>query len=359
MTYLKGLYIILCKSDKLRSRTMKIKAFTLALSIFVILFVVVSCVSLPFDTSEDPSSPGTSSGDPLNPSSEETLQPESGEPSTEPPSGDISSGEESEPPSEEPSQIEIDLPYKTFEGLTISNLGVSEYDEYFQNSMFIGNSIMVHFYNFISSQRASNPKFLGKCAIFSSSNFSSLEDSKPVTESSWHPTYQKVKMNSADAVEVSGVDTVYISVMALNELSLHSGDKVQGTYNTTIKLIESVRQKNPDVAIVILSNTYMVYNFNDYPSLNNGNISSLNNKVLDYCNENGIDFIDVSTFLMDGNVLADKYCRDYEKTASNNGCHLTTEAYCFWAATLRNYAYLKGINAWENPESMPLYTRNS
>jgi len=348
---------------------MKIKIFTLIMSVIVISLTIVSCVSLPIEDQSDPSlsnqDNNSASGNISEPentaeeSSEVTTDESSA--SADPSSDESSSEDESsadESSAEESSQVTLDLPYPTLDGITMETLTSSEYDEYFENSMFIGNSIMVHFYNFNTQMRSKYPGFLGSSKFFASSNFSALEDSKAVSEDSWHPKYSGTKSNSADAVAASGVDTVYLSVMALNELALHNMETcVNDTYNTTVNLINSMKTKSPNVRIVILSNTYMVYNYNSYGKLNNANISALNNKILEYCNNNGIDYIDVSTFLMNGNVLADNYCRDYE-IGSGNGCHLKNDAYSLWTATLRNYAYLKQNNAWINPESMPSYTKN-
>ncbi|MDD4125739.1 MAG: hypothetical protein PHW77_08475 [Eubacteriales bacterium] len=353
---------------------MRVKIFTLIMSVIVILLTIVSCVSLPIENESDPSlsksesnstsdnisEPNSSQDESPDGSSEES--PDSTEPSSDDSSDEDSSEDESsddESSADESSQISLQLPYETLDGITFSTLTSSVYDEYFTDSIFIGNSIMVHFYNFYSQKRSKYPGFLGGSKFFASSNFSSLEDSKAVSDGSWHPKYGGTKMNSADAVAESGVSTVYLSVMALNEIALHNtATCVDDTFNTTINLINSIKAKSPNVNIVILSNTYMVYNHNSYGRLNNGNISALNNKMLEYCNTNGLDFIDVSTFLMNGNVLADKYCTDYQVGEGYNGCHLTNDAYSLWTATLRNYAYLKQNNAWTNPEFMPSYTKN-
>ncbi|NLN55562.1 MAG: hypothetical protein GX148_04580 [Clostridiales bacterium] len=338
---------------------MKIKVFAIILSIIVIVLAIVSCIKLPMEnTSEDPLSKPDDTSTSDNLSEPDTVSDTSAEDSS---TADTSIPDESseETVSEESSQVVIELPYPVLDGVTYANLAASEYDKFFENSMFVGNSVMVHFYNFYSSKKSKISGFLGGSKFFAVGNYSALEDAKPVSENSWHPKYQNEKMKCADAVSQSGVKRVFLSLMALNEIAIHDQETcVDDNLQTTINLINSIKQKNPDAEVVILSNTYMVYNFNSYPKLNNGNISALNNKMLEYCNQNGIDFIDLSTFLMDGNVLADKYCKDAAREGDNKGCHLTNEAYALWTATLRNYACLKLNNAWTNPASMPTYTKN-
>ena len=382
---------------------MKLKIFTALLSVLVIALTIVSCVSLPLETSHeessritDPShgessakersSPEESSADTPALSGEEPVSDEpsqsvpSEEPSDEPPSEEPS---REEPSKEEPSQPPAEessaeaskeetsapageyalipdvegIPYTTYEGITEKSIKASEYDAYYRDSMFIGLSIFVHFTNYKKDMTKKYPDFLGNAIIFARSNFSAYNNFryKPSDEDSVHPLYKGEKMTCEDAVKASGVKTVYLSIMALNELGIYSSNCVDRTYETTVKLINAIKEKSPAVNIVILSNTYMVYDFNNYKNLNNANISALNNKVLEYCNANGMDFIDVSTMLMDGNVLADKYCRDAH---SGSGCHLNNDGFAIWTAVLRNYAFLKQKGLYKNPASMPTYTKN-
>ena len=269
---------------------------------------------------------------------------------------DISEPELSEPVSSEP-EPEPELPYPTYKGLTKSKIGSSELDSYFNDSMFIGLSVFVHFQVFTKTMRTVYPDFFGSSIIFARSNFSAYNNFhyKPSDEDSVHPLYKGEKMTCEDAVKASGVKRVYLSIMALNELGIYGSNCVERTYESTVKLINAIKAKSPSVEIVIMSNTYMVYDFNNYKNLNNGNISALNNMVLDYCNANGMDYIDVSTMLMDGNVLADKYCRDAH---SGSGCHLNNDGFAIWTAVLRNYAFLKQKGLYKNPAVMPTYTKN-
>ena len=387
---------------------MKLKIFTVLLSVLVIALTIVSCVSLPLETSYEESSAKTDpshgessaetqslpeessannpvssdegpvSGEPSQsvPSEEPTQsvpseEPSHDEPSKEEPSKEESSQSPAEESSAEASKEETSapsgeyalipdvegIPYTTYEGITEKSIKASEYDAYFQDSMFIGLSIFVHFTNYKKDMTKKYPDFLGNAIIFARSNFSAYNNFryKPTDEDSVHPLYKGEKMTCEDAVKASGVKTVYLSIMALNELGIYSSNCVERTYETTVRLINAIKEKSPAVNIVILSNTYMVYDFNNYKNLNNANISALNNKVLEYCNANGMDFVDVSTMLMDGNVLADKYCRDAH---SGSGCHLNNDGFAIWTAVFRNYAFLKQKGLYKNPASMPTYTKN-
>lgn len=343
------------------------------LSLFVTLVLIVSVftgcgvdIPLPSVSSGLSESSIPESSDPKQNESSDQDSLSENEPSSDP------VPQESEPvsepePSSEPSDVSEpvsditnpELPYASINLLKYSDIGFDPLDAYFENSVFIGNSVMVHFKNFYSNKKSVVSGFLGKPFIFCSSNYSAREDLKEISVDTWQPSYDGAKSHSWDAVAAMGAKTVYLNLMALNELGLHSTVKcVRETFENTVEMMNRIKASNPGITFVILSNTYMVYNYNNYKNLNNQHISELNNMMLEYCNQNGIDFIDVSTFLMDGNVLSDSYCRDAEKKDGNSGCHLTNDAYAMWTATLRNYAFAKQNGFWENPSEMPLYEKN-
>ena len=116
----------------------------------------------------------------------------------------------------------------------------------------------------------------------------------------------------------------------------------------TVETIEAIKNKNPDVEIIVLATTYLTRD-KSYSNLNNKNLSLLNSYMLEYCNANGMDFIDVASPLRDGDgYLADVY-------SSDSYCHLTAEAYYIWMDILRDYATQKTQGTWVNPTSIPLF----
>ncbi|MEG2118664.1 MAG: GDSL-type esterase/lipase family protein, partial [Clostridia bacterium] len=262
----------------------------------------------------------------------------------------------SKPPEESSEDPQNPLPYKNITSLTYNDIKKDELDSYFENSVFIGNSIMVHFKNYYSNKKASIPGFLGKAQFFCRSNYSAATDMLPIRDDTWQPFVGEEKLNSWDAVAKLGVKKVFINLMALNEIGYNGVDR---TIKNTCTMIERIREKSPDVQVIIMSNTYLVKNYNNFEKLfNNDNISKFNNRILQYCNENGLDFIDVSTFLMEGKFLKNEYCIDWELLPNKYGCHLNNNAFAMWTATLRNYAYAKNKGFYKNPSVMPSYTKN-
>ena len=340
---------------------MKIKIFALILSLVIVSLYIIACVEIPLGPSE---SMGENSGSQVVSGSAGVSEPEesskdeppvSYEDSSEEPSTDQSSEEpSSEPVSEgEPTYVvPEDYPYQNIASLDSYTIKDDPLDEYFRDSVFIGNSIMVHFYNYVSAKRAAYSDFLGKCKFLAASAYSpKLEfDSNPQTQ--YMIKYQGEYMHVWDAVQKMGAKTAYVSLMALNELGLHpNATCAEDTFDNMVRMLDKIKEVNPGINIVVLSNTYMVNTFN-YKNLNNKNIYKLNSLMLDYCNANNIAFLDVTTPLTVDGYLKTSYCIDPDPN-SGNGCHLQQKCYNSWVAVLRNYAYAMQNGGYKNIEVMP------
>ncbi len=229
-------------------------------------------------------------------------------------------------------------------------------DTYFKNSVFVGNSIMLHFKNYTERKRAADKSFLGNANFFAAASFSYYNNAHQTADSKdcALPSFRGQPMNITQAVGEMNIGTVYLSLMALNDIAIYK-DGMTGileTYDLFLELIEELKTEYPAVKIVVISNTYL-HSSSDNAShkLNNGSISDLNIRVLDYCNQNGIDFIDVASVLLDdSDCLGTEFCSDVG--SSTAACHLTDYAYNAWTFILRDYAANKLAGTWENPKSM-------
>ncbi len=333
------------------------KIFVMFSVLFVIAVAVILISNSRFENTPPPVSANSVPSVPEESLPDASLPEESGVTSTAADTSEPLSDVSAEPAiSSDVSDISIivDLPYDPAGYLELrkEDIAPSELDSYFGNSVFIGNSLVVHFYNFYSVMRASDKNFLGGAKFFCSSAFSARLDLGD--NMNYSPRYDGELMHTWEAVKKMNVKTVYYNLMGLNELGLHQYSKTpELTFENNRKVLEKIIEACPGIKIVVLSNTYMVESFNgEDKGLNNYNISKFNNLALEWCNQNGFDFIDVSTPFLDGNVMNEEYCRD--AAPGGCGCHIKDMYYPSWAAILRNYAYQKVNNTWKNPESMKI-----
>ena len=236
----------------------------------------------------------------------------------------------------------------------------SDVDTFFDGSIFVGNSIMLKYERFVNKYRTSSVKsFLGDSKFFCAGSFGVYHNNHTPADSAGavNPLYQGKKYSVQDMVGVASPKRVLLNLAGLNDMGIYSSAETcaSQTADEMIKLIKDITTKYPDVEVVVLSTTYMIKSYNSMSRLNNENLSIMNNLVLDYCNSNGIDFVDISTLLTgDNGCLRDDYCSDPE----SGGCHLNDSGCLVWTGLLRHYAADKLNGTYKNPQSMPFLSKN-
>ncbi|MBE6677721.1 MAG: hypothetical protein E7597_02875 [Ruminococcaceae bacterium] len=235
-----------------------------------------------------------------------------------------------------------------------SDIKADPIDSYFDNSVFIGYSIMMHFGRYIGEWRTEvDPGMLGTAQFCAgvSVGFTVDRIQTPDMPDTSLPLYQGQAYNFADLPAATGCDTLYIGLSGYSDLkrAMASETCVISAYNEAVMGIERIKAKNPDLKIVILSCTYNTEIFEGLTRerCTNAQVLEYNNLVLDYCTQNGIDFIDVSTVLTDKNGLLN------EDLSNDGEYHLLKNTYFYWLEALRDYAEQKQAGTWQNMEDMP------
>lgn len=235
------------------------------------------------------------------------------------------------------------------------NLYPDEIDVFFDKSVFIGYSIMMHFGKYVNQWKIEIDESIMGESIFCCGvgmNFINNRRQSPSKKDNVLPKYQGEAYNFEDLPTATGSNSMYIGLMPFSEFKYCDIETcVEDAAVETINGIENIREKNPELRIVILSGTY---NTGTYATgelnperENNNNVRAFNIKILEYCNDNGIDFIDVSTPLLDGRgFMPVKY-------ASDRDYHIKKNTFKIWVEILRDYAEKKQNGTWKNVDTMP------
>lgn len=227
-------------------------------------------------------------------------------------------------------------------------------DVYFNNSVFVGNSIMLHYKNYVTANRATVPELLGNASFFAAASFSLYNNKhqKPTDADCALPVFRGEKLTIKQAIEAMEAKTVYLSLMALNDIALYKDGTtgIEETYKLFTELVEDLKASNAELNIVVMGNTYLHKSSSGMKKLNNGTVQTLNTRVLNYCNDKGYDFIDVAEVLLDAdNCLGTEFCSD---VGASVACHLNPTAYNAWTEILRDYAAKKAEGRWANPTEL-------
>ena len=117
-------------------------------------------------------------------------------------------------------------------------------------------------------------------------------------------------------------------LFGLNDISIWG---VQGTADNYAEVISNIRRESPETEIYVISAMYM-FKGSEHKMLNNKNIYALNKLLAEMCRENGYEFVNIASNLIDeGGFLPKEYCSD-------NYVHQTYSAYAVWADVLRSLA---------------------
>ena len=142
-----------------------------------------------------------------------------------------------------------------------------------------------------------------------------------------HPVYGGEQCYIWDAVKKTGAKKVFI-LFGLNDISIWG---VQGTADNYAEVISNIRRESPETEIYVISAMYM-FKGSEREKLNNKNIYALNKLLAEMCRENGYEFVNIASNLIDeGGFLPKEYCSD-------NYVHQTYSAYAVWADVLRSLA---------------------
>lgn len=198
-------------------------------------------------------------------------------------------------------------------------------DAYFDNCVFIGDSVSLKLTQYVRNMRKEYPSLLGTAPLFlTAGSLGSGEALEPLSSKSLHPSYMGKKMLLEDAVAASGARKVFI-MLGMNDIAPYG---IEGSANNMITLIERIMEKSPGIQVFIQSATPRIKG--EYQKLNNNALFEYNLKLYEYSRQNesrGVYFLDIAYIMRDQNGdLPTNYCSDVE----GMGMHFNNTACKLW-----------------------------
>lgn len=201
---------------------------------------------------------------------------------------------------------------------------------WFDDAVFVGDSISLKLTGYVTKMRQSQSDFLGKAQFLTAGSLGSGNALWEVSDKSVHPLYQGTKMRLEDSIQLCGAKKLYI-LLGMNDVGMYGVDGSVANMETLLKLI---LEKTPDLQIFVQSAT-PIHKGNEKKVLNNANLVLYNQGLREMCARNGWHYVDVASVLTDDQgYLPDSYCSD----ASGMGMHFTDAACQVWVDYLRQDA---------------------
>ena len=202
-------------------------------------------------------------------------------------------------------------------------------DEYFNNSVFIGDSIMEGIRQYVVRQRKTEPT-LGDARFIATTIGISLSDLVGDKSNCLYYSYRGKEQPLADILaELGTIDRIFL-MLGMNDLAAADAD-TDLAVDRYLCLIGNLNDQFPQTEIVLLTGTPKVAsswlpNYIANRELDNRLISEFVQKLVAMCNENGILYVDTHAALCDANGnLPDDYCRDGYIHLSDVGARAVVE----------------------------------
>ncbi|MGI6005031.1 MAG: SGNH/GDSL hydrolase family protein [Christensenellales bacterium] len=231
--------------------------------------------------------------------------PPSMEPSTSPSEAPPVSPSETPPasPSEEPSQS----PSPSSEP-TQSVQVPADSSTYFEDAAFIGDSITLKLRNYANA----NPNALKGAKFLCTGSYSVAH----AVNDTMRLPFQGKEYSPEDALSVGQFKKVFI-MLGLNDVALYGQDT---TMENWAKMIENIRDENPDIRIFIQSST-PIWPPGQKGKLTNATFDKYNEALKSFAQDNECTYVDVSTPLKgDDGGLKREYCSDEYVHLTDAGC---------------------------------------
>lgn len=206
-------------------------------------------------------------------------------------------------------------------------------DDYFNDSVFIGDSVTLKLNYFVKQTRQSYTSLLGNAQFLCAGSMGSGNAMEAVSDSSIHPSFRGQKMLLEDAVASMGAKKVFI-MLGMNDIAVYGPEQ---SAQNMMQLIARIKAKSPGAQIFIQSATPMMNN-NLNHKLNNNTLFEYDLKLYELAKSmeaQGVYFIDIAYIMRnaEGNLPAN-YCSDPEDQA----LHFTDEACQMWIQYLYTHA---------------------
>ncbi len=198
---------------------------------------------------------------------------------------------------------------------------------WFDDAIFIGDSVTYGLYNYAENGCLGDADFLAIDCIGYHTAMFGLDHEYGI-----HPVYNGQKVMIDDAVQEIGKKKVFI-MLGMNDICSWG---VEESVDAMQEFVDQLLAKSPDIQIYVHSVTPMIAAKDgtrpDF--LNNANIALYNEKIRPICAERGFVYLDLVPVVSDGNGnLRDDYCVD----PGNLGFHYNRDGLQAWVDFLKTH----------------------
>lgn len=208
-------------------------------------------------------------------------------------------------------------------------------DSYFDDALFIGDSIMEGIRQYVATQRKETAT-LGEARFLTSVAGITLADLTGENDNCFLYSYRGEEAPLEELVADIAPHRIFL-LLGLNDLSA-ADPSVERTVERYGGLIDSLEKLLPEGEVIVLTNPPKVASkwlpaYTANRNFNNELIDEFVTALIDLCEQRGIPYVDIHACLSnEDGVLPDDFCRDGYLHLSNTGAQAAVDALYAFAA---------------------------
>lgn len=232
-------------------------------------------------------------------------------------------------PTPTPAPTPTPTPAPTPEPITQERLDAGEFDSYFNDTLFVGDSMTDLLSNFVRSKRYTEKEYLGNARFFGVSGMNikiaCLDDPK----AGRFYTYQGKHVSISQLINACAPKRVFL-MLGVNDVTDRPRETVLEHFAL---LIDALQEKCPDVELVLQGVLPITYRYcNNKKGADVNEYNGFNAYLGELCEEKGVAFLNFADQLMDERG----YLR--AELTFDDQFHLNSRGNALWVRVLRLYA---------------------
>lgn len=204
--------------------------------------------------------------------------------------------------------------------------------DYLDDAIFIGDSVTTGFESFRKDIKFCGEKIELNYKVFAAKSYGAYNSTLEISDTTVHPLYKGDQFYPEDIIGVYESRKVFLCI-GLNDAGWQKEDQFIRYYRS---LLTKIKEKNPDVKIIITSITPLTVNGESTTTneLKNPRIADFNNLLINLADEENVYFLDYAYALRDENNNL------YTDFSSDDYCHLVASAY----SRILEYIFFHPVN---------------
>ena len=200
--------------------------------------------------------------------------------------------------------------------ITPVNQNIPNPSEYFENIIFLGDSVTTGFDLYRNFIKFNGELVLQRTTVIAVKSYGIFNATRTISDKSVHPLVDGVQTLPEDIIAEKSGNKVFIC-LGLNDISWQSSDVFFRNY---ADLINRIRAKSPEKTVVIMPVTPLTLG-GQKENMTNERIMQFNDLLIEFAAYNNIPFVDYAAALRDENNNL------YAELSSDNYCHIISGGY--------------------------------